>query len=206
VAATDAATFNRARTVARSPAPGVHRGRDRPARRAARGLGFTPVVPQPGDVIAIEVRAAPWIPVREVRAITSRGAVTLVEGLVDPADPFGTDGVVRWRGEVALTTLLGPGDDWLSIEAGLAPPPYADLDDDGVPDTGDNDGDGAIDADDIEDDEDTGPIANPPDPTDPADPRFIMTRIVPESWPYGFTNFLLIDVDGGGWIPPGGDR
>jgi hypothetical protein len=208
VAATDAATFNRALKDGRAVAGSgvfisVAIG---PPGAPRRGLGFTPVVPQPGDVIAIEVRAAPWIPVREVRAITSRGAVTLVEGLVDPADPFGTDGVVRWRGEVALTTLLGPGDDWLSIEAGLAPPPYADLDDDGVPDTGDNDGDGAIDADDIEDDEDTGPIANPPDPTDPADPRFIMTRIVPESWPYGFTNFLLIDVDGGGWIPPGGDR
>jgi hypothetical protein len=29
----------------------------------------------------------------------------------------------------------------------------------------------------------------------------MMTRIVPASWPYGFTSLLLIDVAGDGWRP-----
>lgn len=208
VAATDAATFNRALLDGRAVAGSgvfisVAIG---PSGAPRRGLGFTPVVPQPGDVVTIEVRAAPWIPVSEVRAVTSRGVTVLASGLPEPADRFGTDGVVRWRGEVALASLVSGADDWLSIEAGLPPPDYADLDDDGIPDTGDNNGDGAIDDRDVEEDEDIGPIANPPDPDDSDDPRFVMTRIVPESWPYGFTSFLLIDVDGGGWIAPRSSR
>ena len=168
-----------------------------------RGLSLDPVVPMAGDVVAITVRAAPWIPVTSVRAVTSRGERVLIADLAQPSDPFGTDGVLRWQGEVALADLVSGRDDWLVIEAGLPPPPYADLDDDGVLDTGDNDGDGAIDQADVEADEDVGPIANPPDPTDPADPRFHMTRIVPESWPIGFTSPLLIDLAGDGWTPPG---
>ena len=168
-----------------------------------RGLGLTPVVPVAGDVVTITVRAAPWIPVTEVRAVTSAGERVLASDLPAPPDPFGDQGVVRWQGELPLTELVGAGDDWLVIEAGLPLPPYADLDDDGVPDTGDNDGDGDVDRDDIEDDEDSGPIVNPRDPTDPADPRYHMTRVVPDSWPFGFTSPLLVDRDGGGWTPPG---
>ena len=169
-----------------------------------RGLGLAPVVPQPGDVVTIEVRAAPWIPVDEVRAVTSRGETVLVRDLPAPKDPLGTDGVVRWRGAVPLASLVAGADDWLVIEAGVAPPLYRDLDDDGVPDTGDNDGDGDVDPDDIEPDEDAGPIANPPDPDDVTDRRWLMTRIVPDSWPYGFTSLLLIDLAGDGWTPPRG--
>mgnify|MGYP000883637696 FL=1 len=79
----------------------------------------------------------------------------------------------------------------------------ADLDDDGVPDTGDNNGDGRVDAADIDEDEDTGPIENPADPIDATDRRFHMTRVVPGSWPTGFTSPILVDVDGNGWQPPG---
>ncbi|MEZ4402944.1 MAG: CehA/McbA family metallohydrolase [Kofleriaceae bacterium] len=168
-----------------------------------RGLGLAPVVPQPGDVVTVEVRAAPWIPVTEVRAVTSRGERVLASALANPVDPFGVDGVVRWRGALPLADLVGPADDWLVFEAGLPPPPYADLDGDGVPDTGDNDGDGRVDGADVEAGEDTGPIANPPDPEAPDDPRYVMTRIVPDSWPYGFTSFLLIDLAGDGWTAPG---
>ncbi len=168
-----------------------------------RGLGLAPVVPQPGDVVTVEVRAAPWIPVTTVRAVTSRGERVLAADLANPADPFGVDGVVRWRAELPLAELVGATDDWLVIEAGLPAPAYADLDDDGVPDTGDNDGDGDVDRDDVEPDEDAGPIVNPPDPIDPSDPRWLMTRVVPESWPYGFTGLLLIDHAGDGWAPPG---
>ena len=52
-------------------------------------------------------------------------------------------------------------------------------------------------------DEDAGPFAAVPDPTDPADPRFLVTRVVPGAWPIGFTNPLILDLDGNGWTPPG---
>ncbi len=165
-----------------------------------RGLGLEPLVPQPGDVLTITVRAAPWIPVGEVRAITSAGERVLVGLVGTPVDPFGEAGVVRVQTEVPLADLgLAADDDWIVIEAGLALPPYVDLDDDGVVDTGDNDRDGDVDPADVEPDEDTGPIINPPDPTDPQDPRFHMTRIVPDSWPIGFTSPLLVDRAGDGW-------
>ncbi len=170
-----------------------------------RGLGLTPVVPAAGEVLSITVRAPPWIPVGEVRVVTSAGERVLVRDLPAPVDPFGVAGVIRWQGQVALAELAA-ADDWVVVEAGLGLPPYADLDDDGVPDTGDNDGDGDVDVDDIEDDEDSGPIVNPPDPVDAADPRFHMTRVVPGSWPIGFTSPILIDVGGDGWTPPGAPR
>jgi len=167
-----------------------------------RGLGLTPVVPAAGEVLAITVRAAPWIPVDEVRVVTSAGERVLVRDLAAPADPFGAAGVVRWQGQIALAEVAS-ADDWIVVEAGLALPPYADLDDDGVPDTGDNNGDGRVDAADIDEDEDTGPIENPADPIDATDRRFHMTRVVPGSWPTGFTSPILVDVDGNGWQPPG---
>lgn len=174
-----------------------------PSGAPRRGLSLAPVVPRPGDVVAITVRAAPWIPVTQVRAVTAAGERVLVSDLPAPADPFGTEGVVRWRGELALAELVVGADDWIVIEAGLPPPPYADLDGDGVLDTGDNDGDGVVDARDVEEDEDVGPIENPPDPEDESDPRFHMTRVVPRSWPIGFTSPLLVDLAGDGWDPPG---
>lgn len=175
-----------------------------PASGARRGLGFTPVVPASGDVVDIEVRAAPWIPVDEVRVVTSRGTRVIASGamIAQPPDPWGAGGVVRWHGQLAASELV-EGDDWIVIEAGLPLPISADLDDDGVPDTTDNNGDGVVDRADVEPDEDTGPVANPPDPIDPADRRWPMTRAVPLSWPIGFTSPLLIDVDGDGWTPPG---
>ncbi len=173
---------------------------------ARRGLGLDPAVPRAGEALRIVVRAAPWIPVTEVRIVTSRGVVRRITDVAAPADPFGEAGVVRWQGAVPLAELVGAADDWIVVEAGLPLPPYADLDGDGVLDTGDNDGDGVVDARDIEPDEDAGPITNPPDPIDPADPRFVMTRVVPESWPTGFTSPLLIDVAGDGWAAPGSGR
>jgi hypothetical protein len=172
-----------------------------PPGQPRRGLGLTPVVPAAGEVLTITVRAAPWIPVDEVRVVTATGERVLVRDLAAPADPFGAAGVVRWQGQVALAELATT-DGWVVVEAGMALPPYAYLDDDGVPDTGDNNGDGRVDDADIEDDEDTGPIENPADPIDPGDKRFHMTRIVPASWPTGFTSPILLDVDGGGWEAP----
>jgi hypothetical protein len=178
-----------------------------PGAAGGTGVGFVPHPVVAGDVVRIEVRAAPWIPVEEVRIVTSRGEQVVAAGadLLRPADPLGAEGVVRWRGEVSLASLdaLLDGDDWLVVEAGMPLPPYADLDDDGVPDTGDNDGDGDVDRDDVEDGEDTGPHHPPPDPTDEADPRFLITRVVLRAWPFAFTNPFLLDADGGGWTAPG---
>jgi hypothetical protein len=171
-----------------------------------RGLGLSPYQPAPGDTLEIEVRAPPWIPVDEVKVVSAMGEVIVAAAadVLVPADPMGREGIVRYRGSMALDSILREGvDDWILVEAGLSLYPTADLDDDGVPDTGDNNEDGVVDAADIEKDEDSGPLKNPKDPSDPQDPRYIMTRVLPRSWPYGFSNPLIIDWDGDGWSPPG---
>ena len=175
-----------------------------PVTGPRRGLGLTPYHPAPGDVLAITVKAPPWVPVEEVRIVTSKGTQVIASGaqLAHPADPFGTAGVVRYQAQLPLAGLV-TGDDFVLVEAGLPYPLAADLDDDGVPDTSDNNGDGVVDDRDIEPDEDAGPIGPPPDPTDPADPRYWITRVVPGAYPEGFANPVLIDVDGAGWVAPG---
>lgn len=175
-----------------------------PAAGPRRGLSFSPYVPVPGDVIAITVKAPPWVPVEEVRIVTSAGTRVIASGaqLAHPTDPFGTTGIVRYAAQVPLVQLVTK-DDFVIVEAGMAYPEAADLDDDGVPDTTDNNGDGSIDKRDIEPDEDAGPLSAPVDPTDPADPRFWVTRVIPGAYPEGFTNPILVDFDGSGWLPSG---
>lgn len=171
-----------------------------------RGLGFAPYQPNSGDTVEIEVRAPPWFPVDEVRVITEAGERILASGaeLTHPKDPLGTEGVLRFQTSIPLTSLVTSGvDGWFLIEAGLAFQPVADLNDDGVPDTGDNNLDGVVDERDIEEDEDDGPFKTPPDPTDARDPRYSLTRVLPGAWPYGFTNPILIDWLGDGWSAPG---
>lgn len=165
-----------------------------------------PYVPAGGDTLEIEIRAAPWIPITEVRLITSTGVRVLASGdeLVHPASPLASGPLVRYRASLPLDQLIGGGDDWIVIEAGLPLFDAADLDDDGVPDTTDNNGDGVIDEADVEDpDDDSGPLRTPPVPIDPANPRYYMTRVVPDAWSYSFTNPFFIDADGDGWEPPG---
>lgn len=173
-----------------------------------RGVSLEPHRLAAGDRLEIEVRAPPWMPVTQVRVVTAAGEQVVASGgdLAAPPDPLGAGGVVRWQASLPVADLVaGGGDDWIVVEAGLPLFATADLDDDGVPDTTDNDGDGDIDEDDVEDpDDDTGPLRQPPDPDDdPDDPRYPMTRVVPRAWPYGVTGPLLIDGDGGGWDPPG---
>lgn len=178
-----------------------------PVAGPRRGLGLEPYRAQPGDVVTIEVRAAPWVPVSEVRVITSAGERVVAQGaaLRQPLDPFGTGGemgVVRAQLSIPLRDLVRH-DDFLVVEAGVALPALADLDDDGVPDTSDNNGDGVINTADIEPDADSGPIVVPPDPRDRNDPRFWLTRVIPEAIPLGFANPILVDLDGNGWQAPG---
>lgn len=171
-----------------------------------RGPRLEPYVPSGGDTLEIEVRAAPWIPVTEIRLVTSSGARVLASGdeLTHPASPLAAGPVVRYRATVPLDQIVSGRDDWFIIEAGLPLFQAADLDDDGVPDTTDNNGDGVIDAADIADPEDdSGPLASPADPSDRADPRYYMTRVVPGGWPYSFTNPFFVDLAGDGWDAPG---
>jgi len=173
-------------------------GSQRPA------TGFTPYQPEPGDELVIEVRAAPWVPVTEVRLEFSQGfRVVVSEGAFPALDPFGTDGVVRIVTRFPISSMFGDRDEWVVVSAGMPLPDADDLDDDGIPDTTDNDGDGDIDLDDLEDGEDAGPLREPVDPTDEDDPRYALTRVIPGAWPHAFTSPLLIDVDGDGWDPPG---
>jgi len=176
--------------------------------------------PSADAMLRIRVSAAPWVPVEEVRIVVNGSvARTLRDELTAPSDPFGTDGLVRFEGTLALADLLPgrPGDAWLVVEAGAPLMAAADLDCDGIPDTGDNDGDGVIDARDVDVDptgttpvvpveavrdgcvDDTGPLRRPPVPVDRDAPGHIFEAVVPRGQPAAFTNPLLLDLDGGGW-------
>jgi hypothetical protein len=114
---------------------------------------------------------------------------------------------VRYTGDLPLAGLLPAGgrDAWLIVEAGHPPLLAADLDDDGVVDTGDNNGDGVVDVRDVKPGDDSGPFDDPADP-DPwsSDTRAYVTAVEPGTWPLAFTNPWLLDLDGdGAWAAPG---
>src|SRR5262249_6930422 len=136
------------------------------AKLDAHLVGIQVFAPSPRATLQLEVRAAPWIPVSEIRIIVNGKVVqTIDSGFVTPADPFGTKDLVRWSGTIALNTLVPTGPDvWLLVEAGMPLPPAADLDDDGIVDTGDNNGDGVADLADVSAGDSSGPIHEPTDP------------------------------------------
>jgi hypothetical protein len=159
---------------------------------AVRGPGVTPFAPMPGATLDVVVRAAPWVAVTEVRVIVNGVVARTIVGseLSQPADRFGAEGVLRWRGSLPLAELTGGRDAWVVVEAGMPLPPAADrVDDDGHLDRVDGDGDGAID--------DEGMVRPPPD-----DPRYPLDIVAPGSLPWAFTNPFVVDVDGGGWRAP----
>jgi hypothetical protein len=155
--------------------------------------------------LAVKVESAPWIPVEEVRvlvngepactigragAVPGPAAKTCPAGLADePADPFGTAGVLRYQQTIVLDLAK---DSFVVVEAGMKLPEGKDLDGDGVLDTWDANGDGVVDA----RDQAAGVI---PAPAAPA----LTDALVPGMLPWGFTNPVFVDVDGGGWTPPG---
>lgn len=156
---------------------------------ATRLPGVEPFTPAADGAIEVEVRAAPWVPVREVRfVVNGRVAKTIsASEIQSPADPFGREGLVRWRGRVSFAELLGGRDGWVVIEAGLPLPRAADTeDDDGLVDHVDGDGDGQVD--------DEGMLR----PRE-SDPRFHVDVISPGTLPFGFTNPFVVDVAGDGW-------
>ncbi len=167
-----------------------------------RGPSTAPFAPRAGGSLAVEVRAAPWIPVTEIRIVVNGQIVHTVSGaaIAVPADPFGATGIVRFTGSFPLADLLGPSgrDAWIVVEAGLPLPEAFDLDFDGIVDVLDANGDGVADASDAAEPE---PELLPP-PAD-TEPRFHLHVVSPNSYPAAFTNPFLLDVDGGGWTEPG---
>lgn len=198
------------------------------AAGGARGPSVTPFEPEAGAMLSIRVSAAPWVPVEEVRIVVNgRVARTLAAELTHPADPFGVDGIVRFDDTVALAEILpaGGGDVWIVVEAGAPLATAADLNCDGIPDTGDNNGDGAIDWRDVDhnddgvvdatdleevstpprecdDEQELGPLGHPPRPGRD-DPGYAFLAVTPDGYPMSFTNPLLLDRDGGGFAGPG---
>jgi hypothetical protein len=160
------------------------------------------------------------VPIDEVRVVVNGRVVSTTDTTGSaPPDPLGSWAAVRWEGDVSIDGSLPfeIGDAWLVVEAGTALPAAGDLDCDGVPDTGDNDGNGAIDASDVgvRADERTpapavatisdacldagGPLRAPRVEPDAADPDRIFADATGAPIVYAFTNPILIDVDGGGY-------
>lgn len=142
-------------------------------------------------VLTITVRAAPWIPLEEIRLYVNGKLAKVeriknVEGNEDDLDPLGSNP----RSVTATFTLSDvmfagsvSGDAWLVVEAGMSQPDVGDADDDGLPDL---------------------PDASIPGRPPESDPRFHYHAIVPGGWPTAFTNPFLLDLDGNGvWKPPG---
>lgn len=164
------------------------------------------VLPREGMLI-VDLSAADWVNIDELRVIVNGETVqtNTISLTPDPHRP----GIHTATYSVALSEVLPEsGDAWLSIEAGVAPPPSADLTCDGIPDTGDNNGDGTIDWRDIEDYadlssapettlencfEESGPLRTS---EGPSLPNSDFQAVVPEGYPLAFTNPFLFDGDG----------
>jgi hypothetical protein len=162
-------------------------------------------------MLHLTVSAAPWVPVDEVRIIVNGVLVKKINGtaLTHPQDPFGTGGLVRYQGDVALSQVLPPsGDAWLVVEAGWPLPIAGDFGGlpsggpDGVPDTSDNNGDGKVTQADIAPGQTYGPLNDPAPPTDPSDPRYHFAQVVTNAYPFAFTNPFFFDRNGDGQFTP----
>ncbi|MFL5319441.1 MAG: hypothetical protein ACJ790_07270, partial [Myxococcaceae bacterium] len=183
------------------------------ANAGPRRFGLDPFKPAAGAKVKVKVTAAPWVPVTEIRFIVNGKLKKTINGaaISQPADPFGTAGLLRFDGDVALSELLpSSGDAWLVIEAGTPLPLFADLGGgptsktephgakDGVPDTADNNGDGVVDEKDIEEGSKIGPLKTPLPPDDETNPLYHFGVVVTDGYPFAFTNPFVLDVDGNG--------
>src|SRR6185436_4522550 len=109
------------------------------ARLDGAGPSLTPVAATRASTLTIDVGVAPWIPVTEVRfVVNGRVAKTVPVPLGETADLEAPDRHVEVK--ATLAELLGDtrGDAWLVVEAGLPLPAAADLDNDGLVETADN--------------------------------------------------------------------
>jgi hypothetical protein len=165
-----------------------------------RGPSLQPFEPAPDARLHVAVSAAPWIPVEEVRVwVNGRLAKPFLFG-VSEADPFGRTAFQRsfdWPLAELLAELPAGEDVWIVVEAGMRLPTFADLDDDGIPETTDNDGDGRVDrSDGLGEFKEPGRVAT-------SDPRFHLQAVAPGVLPLAFSNPLLVDRQGDGWTAPG---
>jgi len=175
-----------------------------------RSMSLTPFVPDESESLSLRVTAAPWVPVQEVRILVN-GVEARVFGageLTSPADAFDTANMLRLDVDVPLASLLPSdgSDAWLVIEAGRPLVEQADLNCDGFPDTGDNNGDGTIDWQDVEGLEeapdeacfgDVGPQLEPPAPGR-GDPEYLFWAVTPGGYPLSFTNPFILDRNSDG--------
>lgn len=173
----------------------------------AVGYGLAPFAPKPDGMLHLTVSAAPWVPVQEIRIIVNgQVARTITPTLVQPDDPFGTEGLERFRGDVPLSQLLTgiSGDAWIVIEAGRPLMLTGDLGGgldnakDGIPDTTDNNGDGVVDTNDVASGRKIGPLRNPPSPASESDLQFHFSSVERNGYPMAFTNPFVLDRNGNG--------
>jgi hypothetical protein len=165
----------------------------------------TPIAPAPSATLAIAVRAAPWVPVNEVRIIVNGAVAKTFTGLTQPADPFGNLDLDRLDVEVPLAEILPSGnkDAWIVVEAGEPIALSGDIDNDGIPDTGDNNGDGVVDKRDVASGDTAGPLKLPVVPDDFGDRRYPFAQLSMGGLPHAFTNPFILDRDGNGFSGPG---
>ncbi|MCA9569236.1 MAG: PHP domain-containing protein, partial [Myxococcales bacterium] len=163
----------------------------------------------PNGTVVVEVSAAPWVPVTELRVIVN-GEVARTEAVTLQDDPVRL-GVRTASFTFDVGGLVPAGSDaWLAFEAGTPLPLFADLSCDGMPDTGDNNGDGTVDWRDVDDYaeltsepetevpgcyDDYGPLRPDEGIVLPADDY---RAVVPNGYPLSFTNPFLFDGDGDG--------
>ncbi|MBM4380572.1 MAG: hypothetical protein FJ086_14950, partial [Deltaproteobacteria bacterium] len=179
-----------------------------------RRFGFTPIRPGTASALKLKVSAAPWVPVEEIRVVVNGQVVKTLSGtaLSRPADPFGWDGTVRYEGTLPLSELSLPTgkDAWVVVEAGAKLPVVGDVGGgftsdslphgakDGIPDTADNNGDGAVTDADVADGSKVGPMRPPAPPASEEHPQFHFSQVVTGGYPFAFTNPFVLDVDGNG--------
>ncbi len=166
---------------------------------------------EPGGatVLELEVRAAPWVPIEEVRILVNGEVVrSLRSELATPQSDDDSASILRLDTSIDISDALpATGDAWIVIEAGAPLVGHADLDCNGVPDTTDNNADGAIDWRDVEDlleDPEVeclttvGPLAEPV-PPERGQRGHSFSVVVPGGHPMSFTNPFLLDLDGNGY-------
>lgn len=166
--------------------------------------GMALLTPSTTARLRIAITAAPWVPIDQVRIIVNSVEAKRLTNVTSPADPFGTTGLARLTAEVPLAELLtgvaSGKDAWIVVEAGTSLPLAADLGGakgkDGIPDTGDNNGDGVVDQRDVTSSAGYGPLLVPAAP-DPSSPLYTFYHVV-GGYPFAFTNPFLLDRNGNG--------
>ena len=167
-----------------------------------------------GAQLTINVKAAPWIPVSEVRVLVNGEIVRTFEGdeLTTPTDAFGVDGLERLNVTIDVDPLLEntTSDAFIVVEAGDPIPLMGDLNCDGVPDTLDHNEDGVVDWRDTDDEEEpaecegsVGNLDRPEDRLDYTDDENAYSAVTDNRLSFSFTNPIVFDLNGNGF---GGTR